>query len=215
MTDALADFVVSACEIAVTVTVAGVGTAEGAAYSPAAVTVPMVEFPPTTPFTCHVTAVLLVPPTEAVNCCVPEVGTLALTGDTATVTTVAAVTVTAAEADFVVSACEMAFTVTVAGLGTVVGAVYNPAVEIVPVVVFPPVTLFTCQVTAVLEDPVTVAVNCCVAVVCTEADVGDTETLTATAAVTVTVAEADLVVSACEIAFTVTVAGLGTVAGAV
>jgi hypothetical protein len=73
-----------------------------------------------------------------------------------------AVTVAVADPDFVVSACDTAVTVTVAGLGTTEGAVYSPAVEIVPTVEFPPATPFTCQVTAVLEVPVTVAVNCCV-----------------------------------------------------
>jgi hypothetical protein len=73
-----------------------------------------------------------------------------------------AVTVTLADADFVVSACDTAVTVTVAGLGTAEGAVYSPDVEIVPTVESPPVTPLTCQVTAVLEVPVTVAVNCCV-----------------------------------------------------
>ena len=38
----------------------------------------------------------------------------------------------------------------------------NPLAEIVPTVEFPPVTLFTSQVTAVFDVPVTVAVNCCV-----------------------------------------------------
>jgi predicted anti-sigma-YlaC factor YlaD len=60
------------------------------------------------------------------------------------------VTVTVAEADLLVSACEMAVTVTVAGFGTAVGAVYRPAVEIVPTVLLPPATPFTCHVTAVL-----------------------------------------------------------------
>jgi hypothetical protein len=72
------------------------------------------------------------------------------------------VTVTVADADLVVSACETAATVTDAGLGTAEGAVYSPEVEIVPTVELPPATPFTCQVTAVLEVPVTVAVNCCV-----------------------------------------------------
>jgi hypothetical protein len=73
-----------------------------------------------------------------------------------------AVTVALADPDFVVSAWDTAVTVTVAGLGTAEGAVYSPEVEIVPTDEFPPVTPFTCQVTAVLEVPVTVAVNCCV-----------------------------------------------------
>ena len=62
----------------------------------------------------------------------------------------------------------------------------------------PPVAV---HVTDAFEDPVTVEVNCCVADVCSEADVGLTEILTA-GAVTVTVALADLVVSATLVAFT-------------
>ena len=60
---------------------------------------------------------------------------------------------------------------------------------------------------------VTVAVNCCVAFALTLAVAGETET--ATGIVTVTVAAADFVVSAAEIAVTVTCAGLGTADGAV
>ena len=57
------------------------------------------------------------------------------------------------------------------------------------------------QVTAVLLLPVTVAVNCCVPLVCSDEEVGEIET--ATGALTVTVAEADLVLSAALVAFTV------------
>lgn len=60
------------------------------------------------------------------------------------------VMVTDADADWVESACEIAVTVTPAGLGTLVGAVKSPDVEMVPVVEFPPVTPLTCQVTALL-----------------------------------------------------------------
>jgi len=159
------DFVVSACDTAVTVTVAGLGTAEGAVYSPEVEIVPTVEFPPVAPFTCQVTAVLEVPVTVAVNCCVFATCTDADAGATETLTCAWAVTVTAADADLVVSACDTAATVTVAGLGTAEGAVYSPEVEIIPTVEFPPATPFTCQLTAVLEVPETVAVNCCVAFV--------------------------------------------------
>ena len=58
------------------------------------------------------------------------------------------------------------------------------------------------QVTAVLLLPVTVAVNCCVAPVISDAVVGEMETETA---VTVTIAAADLVVSATLVALTVKV----------
>jgi hypothetical protein len=71
----------------------------------------------------------------------------------------------------------------------------------------------TLQVTAVLVVPVTAAVNCCWPPRKILADDGDTET--DTGATTVTVAEADLDKSACDVAATVTVAGLGTAAGAV
>ena len=57
--------------------------------------------------------------------------------------------------------------------------------------------------TAVLLEPVTVAVNCCVPLVCSEAEVGESVTATTGAAVTVTVADADLVLSAELVAFTV------------
>jgi len=60
------------------------------------------------------------------------------------------------------------------------------------------------QVTAVLLDPVTTAVNCCVPPVVTEAVVGLMLTaITGGGAVTVTVAEADFVGSAILVAVTV------------
>lgn len=68
------------------------------------------------------------------------------------------------------------------------------------------------HVTALLVVPVTVAVNCCCVPVTTVAVVGDTETWTN---VIVTVAVADLVGSACEVAVTLTVLGVGTLVGAV
>ena len=69
------------------------------------------------------------------------------------------------------------------------------------------------QVTAVLLLPVTVAVNCCVPPVCSDADVGLMLTaITGGGAVTVTVAEADFVLSATLVAVTVRVpAVLGAV----
>ena len=65
-------------------------------------------------------------------------------------------TVTAALAVLVESAAAIAVTVTCNGWSGE-GAVYRPVVEIVPVWVLPPVTPLTCQVTAVLVEPVTVA----------------------------------------------------------
>jgi hypothetical protein len=72
--------------------------------------------------------------------------------------------------------------------------VYKPELETVP-----PVAV---HVTAVFGVPVTVAVNCRVAEVCRDAEVGLMEMLT-TGAVTVTVDDAFLVVSAALVAVTV------------
>ena len=43
--------------------------------------VPTVEFPPAVPFTSQLTAVLLVPETPALNCCVCFTCTVALVGE--------------------------------------------------------------------------------------------------------------------------------------
>ena len=77
-------------------------------------------------------------------------------------------------------------TVTVVVLCTAAGAVYRPALEIVPTVALPPVTPFTCQVTAVLLVFCTVALNCWVPPAATVADVGEIVTLTAAVGVMVT-----------------------------
>lgn len=97
------------------------------------------------PVALHVTAVLVVPVTVAVNCCVRPVRSATDVGLTVTPT---AVTVTVADADFVGSAALVALTVYVPA---VAGAVYKP--ELVTV---PPVAL---QVTAVFVVPTTLAVN--------------------------------------------------------
>ena len=94
-------------------------------------------------------------------------------------------TATEAEADLVASAALVAVTVTVV-LVLTAGAVKSPELESDPAVAD--------QVTAVLVEPVTVAVNCWVPAETTEALVGDAETTTG--ALTVTVADADLLVSA-------------------
>jgi hypothetical protein len=187
--------------MAVTVTVAGLGTVAGALKTPEVEIVPVVAPPPVTPFTCQVTAVLAVFCTVAVKVCDAPVATLAVPGEIEILTggETGAVMVTVAEADLVASACETAVTVTVAGLGTLAGALKTPAVEIVPVVAFPPVTPFTCQVTAVLVVFCTVAAKVCDAPVVTLAVPGEIEILTGggeAGAVMVTMAEADLVASA-------------------
>jgi hypothetical protein len=58
-------------------------------------------------------------------------------------------TVKAARPDLLASAWLVAVICTVAGTGKSIGAVYAPAAVIVPSVVFPPVTPFTLQITAV------------------------------------------------------------------
>jgi hypothetical protein len=81
--------------------------------------------------------------------------------------TTGAVTVTAALALFVVSATLVAVTVWVPARD---GAVYKPEVLIAPTVEFPPTTVSTDHVTAVLELPCTVAANWIVALTTTLAE---------------------------------------------
>jgi hypothetical protein len=98
VTVATADFVTSACEVAVTVTVLGAGAVEGAVYSPAGETVPHAAPEHPVPLTDHVTALIGVPVTVAVNCCVAFTFTVDDVGDTETAT---GVMVTLAAADLV------------------------------------------------------------------------------------------------------------------
>src|SRR5580700_3893230 len=58
VTEAAAKTLEFACKIAVTFTVAGLGTPAGAEYVPAEFTVPIVALPPGTLSTCQLTAVL-------------------------------------------------------------------------------------------------------------------------------------------------------------
>jgi hypothetical protein len=124
-----------------------------------------------------------------------------------------AITVAMAEPILVESATDTAVIVTVAGVGTVMGAVYTPDAEIIPTVALPPAVPLTLQLTAVLEAPVTAAVNVCVIPTVTLMVAGVTDTVIGAA--TVTVADADFVVSAADVALIVTAAGAGTVDGAV
>jgi len=123
VTFALADLVLSAALIAVTVTVAGDGSLLGARYVPPLI-VPTVELPPETPFTLQVTAVFEEFVTVAVNCLVRLRRMLALVGEMLTLiaggfTSVTAALPTAGGETEVSLAC----TVTVAGDGTTDGAV--------------------------------------------------------------------------------------------
>jgi len=88
VTMAMAFFVVSACETALTETVVVVGNTAGAVYSPVELIVPLIASPPAAPFTCHVTVILVDPVTVAVNCCVVAPATLAVVGEMATETPV-------------------------------------------------------------------------------------------------------------------------------
>ena len=72
--------------IARTVTLLVVGTTAGAVYMPDALIVPVAELPPVTPFTCQDKAVFDVPVTVTLKVCVAPARTLALVGDSFTVT---------------------------------------------------------------------------------------------------------------------------------
>jgi hypothetical protein len=75
-----------AAAIAVMVTPAGLGIVAGAVYEPTEEIVPLVEFPPATPFTCQVTLVFTLPTTDAWKVCDAPADTIADAGVTATVT---------------------------------------------------------------------------------------------------------------------------------
>jgi hypothetical protein len=112
---------VSAALVAVTVTVSGEGTVEGAVYSPVPLTVPQAAALHPAPCTLHVTAVFEVPTTDAFNCCVAPVTTEVLAG--VTVTTTTDMIVTLADAVLLGSAMLVAATVTLGGEGATDGAV--------------------------------------------------------------------------------------------
>jgi hypothetical protein len=102
---AVPDCMGSACDVAETSTVAGLGTAVGDVYRPELVTVPTVLLPPAIPFTLQSTPRLPVPDTVAVNCwVVVQVAPLRLTETEEGETLTPIVMVTLAVAIFVVSA---------------------------------------------------------------------------------------------------------------
>jgi hypothetical protein len=154
----------SALLVAVIVTVAGFGGTGGAVYSPVVTPllaiVPTVAFPPAIPFTLHTTPPVSLPSpaTVAVKACSPPVGTLAVCGDTVTVTPSLSVTLAESLADD--SAWLTAVTITLGGDGSTVGAVYvavsAPVDAIVPIVEFPPATPFASHDTFVFDVPLTV-----------------------------------------------------------
>src|SRR5690242_7281948 len=120
---AVADLVGSATLVALTVTVVAEAIIPGAVYRPE------VEIEPVAGEIDQVTAVLVLPVTAAVNCCVLPPWRLAESGVRLTATAAAGLSVTAAVADFVGSATLVALTVTVVAEETVAGAVYRPELE--------------------------------------------------------------------------------------
>jgi hypothetical protein len=64
------DLLESACDTALTVTLAGFGTIAGATYSPDVETLPTVKLPPIMPFTFQTTFLLVEPLTGAASCTV-------------------------------------------------------------------------------------------------------------------------------------------------
>jgi hypothetical protein len=104
----------------------------------------------------------------------PKVGTITLEPlpATATPTEEPIWRVTVAVPDFVESARAVAVMVTVAGLGTIVGATYTPSREISPWADSPPRTPLTFQMTVWSVESATVALNCRVPPLGTVAEAG-------------------------------------------
>lgn len=151
---------------------------------------------PTFGFKLHVTVWLLVPATDAANCCVPDALRLVVPGFTETATEAAAGwRLTRALANFVVSATLMAVMVTVWEEDITAGAVYRP-------LVIEPMAGFKFHVTAGFTAPETDGENCCVCDALRVVTVGVSDTLTGTR---LTVAVANLVVSAALVPVMITV----------
>lgn len=208
-----ADFVVSACDVTVTVTAAGLGRIAGAVYSPAAVMCPQFEPVQPAPATLQSTDVLELPVTCAENCREAEAAMVAEVGEMVMWTP--GTIVTAELADFVGSATDVAVTEKNGGFGGMAGAVKRPDGVTVPHVLPAQPIPEIVHVTAVLDEPVTMAVNCLCVLTPICALVGDMEIATIPPDVIVTVAEADLVGSESRVAFTITIGGFGGLEGAV
>ena len=110
-------------DVARRVTVEVAGMAIGAVYTPAAEIVPDVAEPPATPLTDHVTAVLALPVTVAVNAWELPSETETEVGLTATLAVGAATSVTVACAYARALTADVARIVTVGEAGSVAGAV--------------------------------------------------------------------------------------------
>lgn len=186
VTEAEANLLLSAAEVAVTLTVGGVGIEEGAVYKPLEFTTPHVAPPQPGPDIDHVTAPFAVPFTLAVNCCVLSIGVLAEVGDTDTLT-IEVVISTEADAYLVGSATDVAVTVTVGGEGNTDGAAYCPVEVNVPHKLPKQPTPDSDHATDLLEAPVTVARKDSLCLRGTVTDVGEIDTSTVEPAVTVSV----------------------------
>jgi hypothetical protein len=86
VTDADADEVALAWDVAVTITVACGGTEDGAVYNPLVEIVPQADPAQPGPLTLQVTAVFVVPVTTSAKCCCPLTVTTALVGEIVTPT---------------------------------------------------------------------------------------------------------------------------------
>lgn len=106
VTAAMAVFVVSAALVAITVTACGEVMELGAVYKP------LVEMTPTEGLSAQVTAVLVVPETDAVNCCICDAARVAAAGVIEIETVDPGISVTTATADLVGSAVLTATTPT-------------------------------------------------------------------------------------------------------
>jgi hypothetical protein len=163
VTLAVAILLASATLVAVTVTVCGPLSAAGAEYRP------LLEIVPTAGTTDHVTAVFAGPVTAAANCRVCPVARFAELGDMLTAREGCSTTV--ATPFRVPSAAATAVTVTVLGWLIVLGAMYCPLADIVPVLTLPSAIPSTAQVSSALVAPV--ATNCCVPPAWTVTQAGD------------------------------------------
>jgi hypothetical protein len=124
------------------------------------VIVPHAAPPHPKPVTFHVTAVLLLPVTVALNNCCALMFNVTAIGDTATLTLVAEMIVTAADADIDGLDNNVAVTATVLGIGGVGGAVYKPVEVIMPQVMPAQPLPETLQFTTLEELPLVTAANC-------------------------------------------------------
>jgi hypothetical protein len=114
---------------------------------------------------------------------------------------------TCAEADLVVSACDVTVTFTEGGFGTIAGAVYNPPDEIVPQPLPAQPAPEMLHDTTVLEVPLTLAANCLELEGAIVAALG--EIVTVTTGTIVTEAVADSLGSATDVAVTEKNGGVG------